>query len=174
MAAASDGETPEHVLIGRVSWVFGTRGWLKIHSYTRPQDNLLTYKVWHLSVGGKWHEHRVIAAKKHGPGLVAELTGTPNRDLALELVGCDIAITRSMLPPNVDGEYYWAELIGMSVRNLSGIQLGEISQMLATGANDVMVVQGDTERLIPYVSGIYVIDVDANARSVLVDWHEDD
>ena len=174
MATASDGGNPERVLIGRVSGVFGTRGWLKIHSYTRPHDNLLTYLVWHLRVDGNWQECRVISAKKHGPGLVAQLTGVSNRDLALELVGCDIAITRSMLPTNADGEFYWADLIGMNVRNLSGIQLGEITQMLATGANDVMVVQGDIARLIPYVSGIYVIEVDIESRSVLVDWHEDD
>jgi 16S rRNA processing protein RimM len=85
-----------------------------------------------------------------------------------------LLVATSRFPTNADGEYYWVELIGMTVRNLSGIQFGEITQMMATGANDVMVVQGDTARLIPYVSGIYVIDVDIESRSVLVDWHEDD
>jgi 16S rRNA processing protein RimM len=174
VATASDSENAKHVLIGRVSGVFGTRGWLKVYSYTRPHDNLLTYAAWYLGGEGRWREHRVTSSKKHGPGLVAQLDGISSRDLALELVGCDIAITRSMLPINAAGEYYWADLIGMRVRNLSNVDLGEISQMLATGANDVMVVQGDTARLIPYVSGVYVIDVDSEFRTVLVDWHEDD
>ena len=69
-------------------------------------------------------------------------------------MGADIGIHRTQLPALKRGEYYWADLEGLRVVCLDGTELGTVSYLLETGANDVLVLQGDRERLIPYVADV--------------------
>lgn len=162
------------IVLGRVNGVFGTRGWLKIYSYTRPRENILAYPLWQLSNDKHWQSFPVIDHRQQGAGLVASLEGISDRDGALSHIGDDIAVARDALPENAAGEYYWADLVGIEVVNVEGISLGTVSRLLATGANDVLVVEGQKERLIPYVQGHHVIDVDLEHGRMTVDWHPDD
>lgn len=174
MNAAATRSDTERIVIGRISGAFGTQGWLKVTSYTRPRDNICDYRPWFLRTNGVWEEHQVLACKPRGASLVAQLDGITDRDSALNRRNADIAIEKVALPPTNPNEFYWSDLIGLEVRNLSGVNLGKISKMLQTGANDVIVVTGESEYLIPYVTGHTVIDVDISAARMLVDWHEDD
>jgi 16S rRNA processing protein RimM len=70
-------------------------------------------------------------------------------------------------------EFYWADLIGLRVITVGGVDLGRIAQLFETGANDVIVVQGDRERLIPYIWQQVVRDVDLAAGEMRVDWDPD-
>ena len=81
---------------------------------------------------------------------------------------------RSRLPELEDGEFYWTDLVGLRVVTADGVDLGEVERMLETGANDVMVVRGELERLIPFISGTVVRSVDVERGAVVVDWHPDD
>lgn len=154
--------------------MFGTRGWLKVYSYTRPRENILTYPAWQLSENHRWRAFDVIDHRRQGAGLIARLSGIGDRDDAIALVGSEIGVDRGALPQAAAGEYYWAELIGLEVINQSGTVLGRITGLLETGANDVLVVGGPTARLIPYVKDHYVIEVDLERGRLLVDWHEND
>ncbi len=162
------------VTVGRVDGVFGVLGWLKIYSYTRPRDNILTYSRWKLSDGGSWIPFKVLARRRQGAGFVASLHGISDRDSAAEWIGSEIAVDREALPENAAGEYYWADLIGLGVFNQDGLSLGEITGLLETGANDVLVVSGTRERLIPFVVPYYVQEVDLQRGCVVVHWHPDD
>ncbi len=162
------------VVIGRINGVFGTRGWLKIYSYTRPRENVLTYSPWQLSQPNQSSSLAVLAHRRDGSGLVALLEGIDDRDKAVAHVGAEISVDRTALPDSAPGEYYWADLIGLEVVNKDGIILGKVSRLLATGANDVLVLDGPKERLVPYVQGHYVLNVDLDARRMIIDWHEDD
>jgi 16S rRNA processing protein RimM len=161
-------------VIGRINGVFGTRGWLKIYSYTRPRENVLTYTHWQLSQHNQSSSLAVLAHRQEGSGLVALLEGIHDRDKAVAHVGAEISVDRASLPDSAPGEYYWADLIGLEVVNKDGIILGKVLRLLATGANDVLVLDGPKERLIPYVQGHYVLNVDLDARRMTIDWHEDD
>ena len=164
------------VTVGRVGAPYGVRGWLKLHSYTSPPQALLDYQPWFLCRPNKaeqGHWFQVEAGKQHGRGLVAKLQGIEDRSAAEPLVGREIWIKREKLPSLPPGEYYWIDLIGMQVRNLQHQDLGSIKELLETGANDVLVVQGEKERLIPYVKGHYVIEVDLPKREMIVDWPAD-
>lgn len=118
-----------------------------------------------------------------GEGLVARLDGIDDRDRAVDLVGNEVAIQMSQLPPVAQDEFYWAQLEGLRVVNLEGEELGCVSHLFETGANDVLVVRhgrddetdaGRTgERLIPYVKGV-VRSVDLDGGVITVDWHADD
>lgn len=174
MPASQAPEQPaRRIIIGHINGVFGTRGWLKAYSYTRPRENLLNYAPLLLNIDGHWQAMSVNAAQRHHGGLILCLDGINDRDAAAKLVRAEIAIERSQLPAAAPHEYYWSDLIGLKVLNLAGDHLGELVEMLETGANDVMRVHGEDEYLIPFVTDIYVVAVDLSAGSLTVDWQPD-
>jgi len=163
------------VIMGRVAGPYAVAGWIKVFPYTEYVDGLLDYPDWWLgSEGGEWHKFKVIEGEVHGNVLLASLERCADRDAAARLKGLKIAVPRSLLPvlPESGEEgYYWSDLIGLTVINLQGEALGEVTGLLETGANDVLQVQnpGETERLIPFIDQV-IITVDLVADRITVDW----
>lgn len=162
--------SPKSVTLGRVSGVFGVKGWLKIESYTDPPDNVGRYDDWTLRLRGVERRVTVEAARRHGHGIVAKVAGLDDRDLAREWVGADIVVERAQLPPLGAGEYYWTDLEGLEVRTPDGTSLGIVDHLLATGGNDVLVVRGAVERLVPFVLGGVIKRVDLEQGLIEADW----
>ncbi|CAK0769694.1 Ribosome maturation factor RimM [Gammaproteobacteria bacterium] len=160
----------QYVTVGRITGVFGVRGWVKVQSYTSPRDNLLNYRPWLVAHLGGLHERVLLAGQSHRKGLVALLDGCTDPTTALPLVGCEVVVRREVLPPPEDGEYYWADLIGLRVFTLQGVDLGQVDSLIETGANDVLVVRGERERLVPYLSGSVIREVDLAGSRLVVDW----
>ena len=162
--------------MGRVSAPYGIRGWFRIQSYTGSLDGLAAYPRWWLGSGSGFREYReyeVAEWRVHGGALVARLEGVTDRSQAESLKGQEIAVPRDQLPPAGKNEYYWADLVGLKVNTLSGESLGEVVEMLGTGANDVLVVQqGERRRLIPFVDDV-VRDVRLAEGVMVVDWGAD-
>ncbi|HYW03837.1 MAG TPA: ribosome maturation factor RimM [Gammaproteobacteria bacterium] len=161
------------VVLGRVAGLFGVHGWVKVHSDTQPRENILEYPVWQLGDAGGWQARRLIEGRVHGKGIVAQLEGCDDRATAAALLGTRIAVGRDELPPLADGEYYWTDLEGLRVRTASGRELGTVDRLMETGANDVLVVRGERERLIPFLPDRVVTDVDLEAGVMVVDWDPD-
>jgi 16S rRNA processing protein RimM len=159
------------VVLGRIAGVYGVRGWVHVHSETDPIENILRYRPWHVGKGGQVREP--LEGKRHGKGLVALLDGCGDRDQAAALVGAEIAVPRDRLPPPSADEFYWFDLEGLTVTTTEGAELGRVDHLFATGANDVICVRGERERLIPFVWGDVVKDVDFVLRRLLVDWDPD-
>ena len=164
-------EPSEVVSMGWISGAHGILGWVKVHSDTEPREAIFEYQPW--LMGTDLKPVNLVEGRRQGKHLVAKLEGVSERDTAESLTGQTIAILREQLPKLPRSQYYWADLIGLSVRNHEGVDLGTIKEILATGANDVLVVQGDKERLIPFVSRQYVVEVDLAARSATVNWDPD-
>ena len=156
--------------MGRVSGVYGVRGWLRVRSDCEPGEQLMAYSPWHLKTATGWCCHVLESGKVHGSGLVAKLAGVDDREQAQELVGADIAVDRGPLPALADDEDYWNDLIGLGVLTRDGEELGRVTGLMQTGSNDVLVVSGDRERLIPFIREQVVLKVDAQARRIEVDW----
>ena len=159
------------VSLGRVSGVHGVKGWVKIHSLTEPREAIFEYQPWLL--GESREAIRVIQGKRHGNRLIALLENADDRDAAEGLVNQEIFVHRDQFPETESGEFYWTDLEGLEVRMGDGTVLGVIERMMATGANDVMVVQGDRQRLVPFVREQYVKSVDLEHGFVVVDWDPD-
>ncbi len=161
----------ETVLLGHISGAHGIKGWVKIHSDTEPRDAIFDYQPW--QVGEAKQVVRIVSGRIQGKYLVAELEGVSDRETAESLAGQQIVVFREQLPELPGNQYYWNELIGLHVFSDTGQELGLVREMIATGANDVMLVQGEKERLIPFIYGVYVSEVDLAAGRVVVSWDPD-
>ena len=176
-------ESSDLVVIGKITTVYGVKGWVKIHSYTDPMENLLQYEDYLLQQRGRWQPLHIAAAKVHGKGLIAQLEGVNDREVAREYCQCNIAVASSNLPPLSGDDFYWHELEGLKVftrdDNGSEVLLGVVDHILETGANDVLVVKkcagsvDQEERLIPWLLERVVLEVDIAAGSIQVDWPVD-
>ena len=163
----------ELLVMGRIAAPFGVKGWLRINAYTAAADNLLDYSPWYLKLPEGWQAAEPLAGRLHGKGLVVQLKDCHDRDTAAALTGTDIGIYRSQLPPAEADEYYWSDLIGLQVITRDGRVLGVVDHLFETGANDVMVVKGEQEYLVPFIAGQVIESVDLEARLIQVDWDPD-
>ena len=170
----------ELVVIGKFTTVYGVKGWVKVHSYTDPMENLFSYAGFLVERNGNWSPVVFAENKRHGKGLVARIAGVDDRDIAATYTACNIAISLSALPSLEEDEFYWHQLEGLKVLTTGvdgeSLLLGVISHMLETGANDVMVVRkcpgsiDKQERLIPYLPDQFIEHIDLEAGEVRVDW----
>jgi 16S rRNA processing protein RimM len=165
--------TTQPVVLGRISGLFGVKGWVKVYSYTEPREAVLEYRRWLLSGKDGWREASVAEGQRHGKTIIARLDGYVDRDQAAELIGTEIAVPRDELPEAEEGRFYWSDLEGLQVVHCDGTELGRVAYLLETGANDVMVVQGEQERLIPFVMGEVILGVDLASGRIDVDWEWD-
>ncbi|MBT8140852.1 MAG: ribosome maturation factor RimM [Gammaproteobacteria bacterium] len=166
------------LLLGKVGGVFGLHGWLKILSYCEPKNNIFEYPIWYLqkpgSNSGTLDELEVSKGKAQGKGLIAKLDGVDDRCKAESLLGCNIYIHKNQLDNLDANDFYWHQLIGLQVKDQHNAELGQVDHLLATGANDVLVVKPcDTNAkniLIPYVWGQVIKTVDLESGTITVDW----
>jgi 16S rRNA processing protein RimM len=165
--------TEKWVILGRVSGVFGVNGWLKVQSFTEPRDNIVGYGSWTLRMNGADHEFELEDGHSHAGSVVAKLHGIDDRERAREWVGADVVVARERLPAIAEGELYWTDLEGLEVHTTTGIVLGKVDHLLATGGNDVLVLDSVPQRLIPFVVGAVVKEVDLAAGRIVVDWSVD-
>ncbi len=169
-------QRPQETVIGRITAVFGIKGWLKVYSYTDPLDGILDYRNWTAIFEGKRIPLEVEEGRRQGPGIVVKLKGIDDRNVAATYCGFDIVVPQSELPDLPEGEYYWYQLEGMRVETVSGEILGVVGHMIETGSNDVLVVKSSAEsidqkeRLIPYLPDKVVRSVDLLSELIVVDW----
>jgi 16S rRNA processing protein RimM len=159
------------VALGYVSAVHGVKGWVKVHSWTRPMEAILQYQPWLLGESKK--PVSIVDGRLQGKGLAVLLPGFEDREQAATLVGSQIFVRRGQLPAAAKGEYYWSDLEGLEVKTTEGVLLGRVVRLMETGANDVLVVQGNREHLVPFVQGQYVTRVDLESGKIEVDWDPD-
>ncbi|MDD3518619.1 MAG: ribosome maturation factor RimM [Chromatiales bacterium] len=161
------------VVLGRITGLFGIRGWVKVFSHTAPRDNIVRYDPLYVRRGQEWRAMHVADGQAQGKGVVLRLDGFDDRDAAASLIGADLAVRREQLAPLESGEYYWADLEGLRVSNLQGVDFGTVDHLFETGANDVLVVKGERERLIPFLRGSVIHEIDLERREMKVDWDPD-
>ena len=172
MNAADEGVTGaerKRITLGHISGVHGVRGWVKIHSLTSPRAAIFDYQPWLL--GDTLESVRFSQAKEHGKKLIALFENVSDREQAERLVNREISVYRDQLPEPAEGEFYWADLVGLSVVHVDGTELGSVTRLMETGANDVLVVgHGGKEFLVPYVPEQYVKSVHIEDCIIVIDW----
>jgi len=191
----------EKIVVGRITGVYGVKGWVKIFSYTDPMESIVDYKPWFIRAENRknapWVQVKLKSGKRHAKTVIAKLEHCNDRDEAQAYVGNEIAIeSRQLEVLKQKDEYYWRDLLGLRVVNQQGIELGFVEKLLETGANDVLVVvsdaglEGDEEQaatepsnntsakkkrqhLIPWSMNNAIIAVDLEQKVIEVDWDPD-
>jgi 16S rRNA processing protein RimM len=164
------------LIIGRVNGVYGVKGWVKVFSYTEPLGNILSYNPWWVKQADQWVAMNVIDSQspQGGKAIVAQLDCIKTREQARDLMGAEIAVMREQLPDEKDS-VYWTDLIGCEVRLANDQVLGKITELIETGGHDVMRVKSSGQQyLIPFVEGVYVLNVDLINRVIQVEWQIDE
>lgn len=157
------------VVMGRIAAPHGVKGWVKVQPFTGEPDALCAFARWWLRDGDGWREAEVEESAGHGAWVIAKLAGISTRDDAAAVRNREVAIPREALPEAAEGEFYWIDLIGMTVRNLADESLGRVESMMHNGAQSILVVRGEREHLIPFVDQ-FVREVDRSAGRIVVDW----
>lgn len=186
MSRMQTSASDDHVVLGKLTSPYGVKGWLKVYSYTSPMQGILDYDVWVLRHAGKLQRYSLAQGRTHGKGLVALLAGVEGREQAEALAGAEILLPKKELPePDDADDFYWHQLVGLTVVTLDGMTLGQVDTLFETGANDVLVIKssiqdasdasgqgggGTRERLVPYLYGDVVHRVDLEAGVMTVDW----
>ena len=161
------------IVLGKINGFYGVKGWVKIYSYTDPRQQIFTYPCWHIKVNEEWVKCEVAEWLERGKNLLARLSDYTNRDQATELLSVDIVIDRSELPESGAGGYYWTDLVGIEVFTEQKVYLGVIDHLFSTAANDVIVVRGERERLIPWLREEVITEVNLKEGRLIVNWDPD-
>ena len=167
----------EQIILGKVGAVYGIKGWLKIHSFTDETEAILDYFPWSLKLGNNTQTVEITDWRKHNKVLIVKVAGIDDRDDAQAFVGSEILTNEAALPELSQDDFYWRDIIGMSVVTNKGYDLGVVTDMMETGANDVLVVKANLndgfskkERLIPYLFEQVVKSVSLENKQICVDW----
>ena len=165
-------DTSDKILLGTINGIYGVQGWVKVFSHTDPRENILSYAPWWLHCKGQWRQVQIEDGKLlQGKSVIVKLQGVDDRDVARQLMGCEIWIEKAQMPP-VKDTYYWVDLMGCQVQNLQQQPLGVVKNLLETGAHDVLRVENAAgeQTLIPFVEGHYIQSVDIENKQIVVDW----
>lgn len=163
-------ESSNRIVVGKVAGAYGVRGWLKIFPFTESKKNILGFDHWSVEKHNNEALVKMSQGKVHGKFVVVQLEGVNSREQAEGLKGSLVRVEKAKLKRLAKDEFYWADLIGMTVRNLSEVEFGQVDSLMETGANDVLVVKGERERLVPFILEQVVKTVDLDNRLIVVDW----
>jgi 16S rRNA processing protein RimM len=153
--------------MGRVAGSYGIRGWIKVAPGGGVRETLAEAREWW--VGDRAYK---VLAKVHGSTVVGQLSGVSTREEALTLKGLAVSVRREALANPGEGHYYHADLVGLEVVNGRGETLGTVKRLFSNGAQDVMELSGEKERLLPWVPAV-VKQVDLPSGRIEVEWEVD-
>jgi 16S rRNA processing protein RimM len=171
------------VEVGRVVGAWGIQGGIKVKPFAADPQALFSTKRWFVEPPAALRPGaplppllRIVSAREQGEHVVATAQELPDRNAAEALKGARILVSRASFPTPAEGEFYWIDLIGLSVFNRAGRALGTVEGLLETGPHCVLSIQGsDAEAeplLIPFVEA-YIDRVDTAAGRIEVDWGDD-
>jgi 16S rRNA processing protein RimM len=170
LTLASKKTSDDIIVIGCFGKAVGLKGMIRVKSFTEPKENILKYQPWLVKSNQKWRTMQYKTAAQQGKLLVVSMEGVNDRNESEALTNSNIAIYRHQLP-ELDDEFYWADLEGLTVVNKQGDIFGIVSHLIATGSNDVMVVKAENKaHMIPYLLNDVVLDIDLTDSIIVVDW----
>ena len=160
------------ITVGRFGKAFGIAGWIKVISFTTSKENILKFKPWLIKKNNNWEKVYFEQGRRDANSVIVKLPNCDTPEQATQFTNVEIAVERKQLPKLRDGEYYWYDLIDLEVVNKDGFGLGQVKELMATGANDVLVVLGQKKILIPYISEV-ILNVDLDKKIIQVNWEKD-
>jgi 16S rRNA processing protein RimM len=162
---------PDYIVVGKIGSPYGVRGWFKVQTFTEFGTSILKYSPLYMRQNNdEWRIITLEDGRPHGKGFILKIAGINTPEDARLLTGNALGITRAQLPQLKENEFYWSDLIGLTVVNKNGEIYGKVTDIMETGSNDVLVVKGKQEVAIPYLTGSVILNIDLEKQEILVDW----
>lgn len=159
------------IIVGKIGRPHGVHGWLKLNSYTDIPEDIFNYPDWLIEQNGSWVPIKLAEYEIQLNKFLIKLPNCNSPEEASRYTNLHIAVAREALPSLPEDEYYWTDLEGLTVIDHQGVELGKVEHLLSTGANDILVVKGEKEILIPYIKDV-VLAVDLKEQTIKVNWEE--
>lgn len=169
-AAQDDKSAEAYAVVGRFGSAYGIHGWIKVHSFTTPSENILQYQPWKIYLNHSWQDLSIKATRFSSHQSIVQIEGCLTPEAARRYTGAEIGISPSCLPSLPVGEYYWSQLIGLHVVTVNGVELGVVDHLFETGSNDVLVIKGERTRMVPYLPNRVIQSIDLLLQKIVVDW----
>jgi 16S rRNA processing protein RimM len=163
----------KYVSIGKFGKTHGLQGYIKVYSNTDPIEKIMDYQPWYIKTGQAWQIIDIDNIKQQGTAFVVLIKNINDPETACAYTNKPISIPRSQLPKPANNEYYWTDLEGLTVTNQDGEELGKIDHLMATGSNDVIVIQGKKRHLIPFILNEVIVNIDLANKTMQVKWGSD-
>jgi 16S rRNA processing protein RimM len=158
--------TEYDVQVGHILGPHGLRGLVRVLPMTDVPDRHRTLKQVLARTARTEQSLTITQAEISHKGLwLVRFEGIEDRTAAEKLQGADLFIRDCDLPPLPEGQYYVHQIIGLHVRTVAGRDLGPVTEVLATGANDVYVTAAG---LLPATDEV-VKEINLPAGTMLVD-----
>ena len=165
--------TLERVIVGKLGRPQGIKGLVRVISFTEPRENILAYPNWSIQLRDTWHDIKHLNDDVTPQHVLTRIEGYTTREHVAELTNAPVAVPKNALPPLEQGDFYWHQLVGMRVLHEQGDVLGTVESLFATGSNDVLVVVGEKRRLIPYLLGDVIQEINTDSNTIIVCWDLD-
>lgn len=159
---------PAFLVAGKLTRPHGVRGEMLMEIHTDFPDRLKSGSQVFL---GEHHKpHMIRSARGHSVGLIVAFDGYTNPEMAGQLRNQLVYVPSDNLPPLPEGDYYHHQLLGLRVKTTQDEELGEVEQILQTGANDVVLVRAHSggEILIPYIDEV-VREIDLDKGQITIE-----
>jgi 16S rRNA processing protein RimM len=172
MLDARSAQTKEWITVGKFGAPHGINGYVRLHSFTSPMDNILNYTHLKIKKGNTHQPIEITVTQIRSKDMVVKVEGVDDRNKACELTHCEILIDKSQLADLSEGEFYWHQLIGLTVLNRNNEKIGVVEDLLETGSNDVLIVKkaDGKKTLIPYLKDHFIDKIDLDNKTIFVDW----
>ena len=168
-------QSNDWVVIGKFGRVHGIKGLVSLHSFTEPPENIFTYQPLHIKLKKTWCPIRILSNEGKGDRLLVQVENYPSREDVAFLTNLEVAVPRAALPKLEDDVFYLHDLIKLAVVNLQDQRLGNVSEIISTGSNDILVIESDRDKiLIPFVWEVFIKNIDLDHQIICVDWELDD
>ena len=167
------------VVLGQFGKIHGLKGWLKLNSFTTPPENILDYPQLLAVIDQNQKTFKIDQFRRQPKGLLVHVDGYNDPESARQLTGVELSVMADTMPESIIGEFYWHQLLGMKVVNQQAELFGQVTKLMETGANDVLVIAptedslDDRERLVPYLVDTVIVAVDLDGSTIMVNWESD-
>lgn len=158
------------VIVGQIGKPYGIKGWMWVYSFTEPYTNLLAYEPWQIQVRGETLALTGLEIEERKGAYLVHIPGCDTPEDARRYTNLKITVDREVLTPLAEDEFFWSDLENLTVINQDEVVLGKVDHVFETGSNEVLVVKGDRERLIPFLFGQVILKVDLKGQVIRVNW----
>lgn len=156
------------VPVGQIVAAHGLKGEVKFRYYNETGSAFLQYPSFFVNQDDKKIELKLSGARLQGSMFLLRFKGLDSLEKVQPLLRKELLVAEEDLPVLEEGEYYDYQLIGLKAASVDGMPLGVVTDVMHTGANDILVIQGAKEELLMPMTEDYIVDISLDTGVVRI------